>query len=225
MTAALTFAHLAATNLQRCKRWHPGFPADGWTGADWGNAAAGEMGEACNVVKKLRRGEAAMPGANDPGRDKLIEQLGQELADTVIYLDLLAQHYGIDLAEAVVAKFNAVSVREGFPERLDPVPDSMVSASRRLMDLLDLPAMARVVLVDDAVRIRNRAVEEVAGRLDDVTAQLNALVDVAYEVVGRAADEGSPAYVAALLRGYLRAHHPRDEASPEYEHDFGPAGS
>jgi NTP pyrophosphatase (non-canonical NTP hydrolase) len=114
----LTFNDLSFTNLARCRRWHPGFPLDDWTGADWGNAAAGEMGEACNVVKKLRRLDVGHPGANDPGMLELVDQLGEEIADTVIYLDLLAQHYGIDLPAAIVAKFNAVSVREGFPERL-----------------------------------------------------------------------------------------------------------
>lgn len=123
MSADLTFAALAATNLARCRRWHPGFPLDNWTGADWGNAAAGEMGEACNVVKKLRRWVVGHPGATDPDPMALVDQLGEEIADTVIYLDLLAQHYGIDLAAAVVAKFNAVSVREGFPERLTIDPE------------------------------------------------------------------------------------------------------
>ena len=114
----LSFRQLADVNRQRVERWHPGFPHDDWTGADWATAMAGEAGEACNVVKKLRRAAAQIPGANDPDVDVLTGQLGAELADTVIYLDLLAQHYGIDLGPVVIAKFNAVSVREGFPERL-----------------------------------------------------------------------------------------------------------
>jgi NTP pyrophosphatase (non-canonical NTP hydrolase) len=118
VTYPLTFDQLSEANLARCRRWHPGFPLDDWTGADWSNAAAGEMGEACNVVKKLRRSDVGHPGANDPGRAELITQLGEEIADTIIYLDLLAQHYGLDVADIVPAKFNAVSVREGFPERL-----------------------------------------------------------------------------------------------------------
>jgi NTP pyrophosphatase (non-canonical NTP hydrolase) len=117
--ASLTFAQLRAVNAARAARWHPGFPYDGkWNGADWSNAAAGEMGEACNVVKKLRRQETGGRGALDPEPYVLIGKLADEIADTIIYLDLLAAFYGIDTAEAVIRKFDAVSVREGMPERL-----------------------------------------------------------------------------------------------------------
>lgn len=116
--APLTFEALASANRSRCERWHPGFPVDGWTGADWATAMAGEAGEACNVVKKIRRADHGAASPRDPARALLLQQLGAELADTVIYLDLLAQHYGLDLAGHVVAKFNIVSEREGFPERL-----------------------------------------------------------------------------------------------------------
>lgn len=115
----LTFAALRDVNVERCARWHPGFPNDGkWNGADWSNAAAGEMGEACNVVKKLRRQEVGGRGAVDPDYAVLLSKLGDEIADTIIYLDLLAAFYGIDTASAVAAKFNAVSKREGLPERI-----------------------------------------------------------------------------------------------------------
>ncbi len=117
--ASLTFSQLRETNVARCARWHPGFPNDGlWNGADWSNAAAGEMGEACNVVKKLRRQETGGRGAVDPEYSVLLDKLGDEIADTIIYLDLLGVFYGIDVAAAVVRKFDAVSVREGLPERL-----------------------------------------------------------------------------------------------------------
>ena len=94
--AALTFAQLRETNVARCSRWHPGFPNDGqWTGEDWANATAGEMGEACNVVKKLRRQETRLRGAVDPDYDVLRTKRGDEIADTLIYLDLLEAFYGI----------------------------------------------------------------------------------------------------------------------------------
>lgn len=114
----LTFRDLRDVNVARCKRWHPGFPNDEWTIADWSNAAAGEMGEAANVVKKIRRAEFGHPGANDPASWELMEMLADEIADTMIYLDLLAAHVGIDLETAIRRKFNAVSERESFPERL-----------------------------------------------------------------------------------------------------------
>jgi len=114
----LTFKEVTATNRTRCERWHPNFPNDGWTGADWSNAMAGECGEACNVVKKLRRKDLGLSAAVDPERDVLIEKLADELADTYLYLNLLAEHYAIDLPAAIVRKFNAISEREGFPDRL-----------------------------------------------------------------------------------------------------------
>ena len=113
----LTFAEVRAINADRCAAWH-GPDSEPWTGADWGNATAGELGEAANVVKKLRRIETGVPGSKDPDRETLLRMLGDELADTFLYLDLLAQHYGVDLADAIVRKFNAVSEREGFPHRL-----------------------------------------------------------------------------------------------------------
>lgn len=119
----LTFDKLSKVNASRCNRWHQGFPheVDGWTGADWSNAMQGESGEAGNVVKKLRRLDFALPGNRDRDRDRdvLLAKLGEEMADTVIYLDLLATYYGVDLPAAIIEKFNFISEREGFPERLE----------------------------------------------------------------------------------------------------------
>lgn len=115
----MTFEEFARINRERVVRWHPGFPAeDGWSGADWSNAMCGEAGELANVVKKLRRVDVGMPGKNDPDRRVLLDQLGVEAADVFIYLDLLCQFYGVSLKEALVGKFNSVSEREGWQERL-----------------------------------------------------------------------------------------------------------
>lgn len=116
----LTFDALRTANVARCARWHrPGTVP--WTGADWSNAMCGEAGETANVVKKLRRAETGTASARDPEYPALVADLAGEIADTIIYLDLLADHYGIDLSAAVSAKFNAVSIREGFPERLPEI--------------------------------------------------------------------------------------------------------
>lgn len=117
-TEGLTFAEVSAINRQRCERWHPGFPDDGWTGADWSNAMQGEAGEAGNIVKKLRRIEFGLNAAAGDKRDDLLVKLATEIGDTFMYLDLLAQHYGLDLGRCVIDTFNRVSVREGFPERI-----------------------------------------------------------------------------------------------------------
>lgn len=117
----LTFEQFRATNVTRCQRWHPDFLEGtdrSWTGADWSNAMCGEAGEAANVVKKLRRIDTGIAGAVDPERDRLIAMLADELGDVLAYLDLLGAYYGIDLGEAAARKFNKISEREGFPERM-----------------------------------------------------------------------------------------------------------
>lgn len=73
---------------------------DDWTLGDWGNAMAGECGEACNIIKKMRRGQ-----------DIPVKKLADELADVVAYAALIASQVGIDLGEAVRSKFNEVSAR------------------------------------------------------------------------------------------------------------------
>lgn len=114
----LTFHDVSQINRKRCERWHPGFPDDGWTGSDWSNAMAGEAGETCNVVKKLRRNQfGIVQAAADTGPD-LRAKLATEIGDTFLYLDLLAQFYGLDMAVCVAETFNRVSRRENFPELL-----------------------------------------------------------------------------------------------------------
>jgi len=71
-----------------------------WTLSDWSNALAGETGELCNWIKKIRRG------------DKVdVAEAGKELADIVIYADLLAEELGLNLADCIRSKFNEVSER------------------------------------------------------------------------------------------------------------------
>lgn len=118
----LSFDVLRRENASRKERWHRDIR--GWTGADWGNAMAGEAGEACNLVKKLRRHETSLTvggfatAYNTPDQPALLDALAAELADVMIYADLLAAHYGISLTNAVRDKFNRVSKLQGFPERL-----------------------------------------------------------------------------------------------------------
>lgn len=131
--AGLTFAELSRANAERCARWHPGYPDDEtWTGADWSNAVGGEAGELAeaalavvayagkvqNTVKKIRRYETGTNTTVDKPLNDLLADLDAEMADVTCYLDLLATKYGRDLAGAIAAKFNAVSERQGFPERL-----------------------------------------------------------------------------------------------------------
>lgn len=118
MTREVNIDTISAINLARCNRWHPG-GLDEWSVSDWAVAMAGEAGEVCNAVKKLRRVEDSLAQVTGPStREQAIREIGDELADTYLYLDLLAHRLGIDLPEAITRKFNAVSVKVGFPERL-----------------------------------------------------------------------------------------------------------
>lgn len=120
---ALTLAVISAVNLARAREWHRGglIEANGWNAADWSNAMAGEAGEVCNAVKKLRRLEVGITQAAGPQtRAEALLKIAQELGETFLYLDLLAQALGINLEQAIVDTFNRVSVREGFPHRLEP---------------------------------------------------------------------------------------------------------
>lgn len=113
----LTIGYITAVNCSRKARWH-GVP-DPWSLADWSNAMCGEAGEAANVVKKIRRLDLGMRQWRTPdNREELLNKLGKEIADTFLYLNLLADAAGIDMEAAIVQKFNEVSEAEGFPERL-----------------------------------------------------------------------------------------------------------
>ena len=82
-----------------------------WTINDWMTALVGEVGEAANLCKKLRRHDFTL----DAGRPRI----AQELADVAIYLDLLANACGIDLGDAIRDTWNAKSQALGVPIHLD----------------------------------------------------------------------------------------------------------
>jgi MazG nucleotide pyrophosphohydrolase domain. len=108
----LTFDDLRAVNVARCEDvFHP---INEWSPTDWACAMAGECGEACNEIKKLRRLDGADSDFDTiERRAELRLQIGKELADIVIYADLLAKRLDIDLGRCVVEKFNEVSDRRG----------------------------------------------------------------------------------------------------------------
>ena len=78
-----------------------------------GNALAGELGEACNIIKKIEREQIGLRGSRAS-----VEALGEELADVVIYMDLLCTKCNIDLAEAIKSKFNKTSEKYGLGTRI-----------------------------------------------------------------------------------------------------------
>ena len=109
----LTFGLLRDCNAARLPQFKnaKGDPAhskpDGsdWSLAEWCNAVTGELGEAANLIKKVQRGDYTL--------DEARQDLADEFADIVTYLDILAMRAGVDLGEAVKSKFNLVSTRVG----------------------------------------------------------------------------------------------------------------
>ncbi len=104
----LSFGNLRAVNIERCEEvFHK---LDDWSPTDWATAMAGECGEACNEIKKLRRLDRADGAIDTPAeRARLRGEIGKEFANLVIYADLLAARLNINLGEAVIFKFNEVS--------------------------------------------------------------------------------------------------------------------
>lgn len=102
----LDFLYLRDKNVQRCTS-EKGFnhPLSGWSVGEWGVATAGELGEACNIAKKLLRVRDGVKG-NKETEDELKDKLALEMADTIIYLDLWAASQGINLQNAIIQAFN-----------------------------------------------------------------------------------------------------------------------
>jgi NTP pyrophosphatase (non-canonical NTP hydrolase) len=106
----LDFKTLAKANLERCESaFHP---LEDWTAMEWAVCVGGEFGEMAELLKKLK-------GGDFKGREtETVENIGREIADQIIYLDLLAQRLGLDLGTAVRRKFNEGSDRYGSPIKI-----------------------------------------------------------------------------------------------------------
>lgn len=110
--SALCFQDLREANAKRQREWCPDQTPDL---SFRGNELAGETGEACNVIKKLERERQGWRGSRATR-----EQLAEELADVIIVADLIALDLGIDLGEAVRAKFDATSAKYGLNVKISP---------------------------------------------------------------------------------------------------------
>lgn len=107
----VNFESLRDANLRRNAQWVGDKPPISLSFR--GNELAGEVGEACNELKKIERHNLGLPGGKE---DKT--GLTEELADVIICVDLLAMSMGIDLGEAVRDKFNKTSDKYGLTTKL-----------------------------------------------------------------------------------------------------------
>ena len=87
------------------------------TMSEWACALAGEAGEVCDAIKKLSLLYAGTI-RKDITEDTLIDNIGKEIADTIIYCDLLADHFNLDLEDIIKAKFNERSEKWNMEQRL-----------------------------------------------------------------------------------------------------------
>lgn len=92
---------LRGSNIRRDAVWNPNRLL---TLSFRGNELAGEIGEACNILKKIERERIGLVGSKATP-----EMLAEELADGVICLDLIAMEFAIDMEEAIRRKFNKTS--------------------------------------------------------------------------------------------------------------------
>lgn len=115
MSKQLTFDEFRAANLARCIKWHPQ-GLESWSPSDWLTAVTGELGELASLLKMRNRERDGLPGNKFSPTDK---QVADELADVLTYLDLLAASLNVNLGLAAVVKFNEVSERVGFPDRIE----------------------------------------------------------------------------------------------------------
>ena len=86
----------------------------------WTTALAGEVGELCNMIKKIQRVErgGVDGGSSYTAKDITKEMLKEEIGGIAIYLDLLASLLDISLEEAIIETFNSKSEKYGFKEKI-----------------------------------------------------------------------------------------------------------
>lgn len=112
----LDLAALRPLNVQRARedfKCYDNQPLTYWT-----TALAGEVGELCNMIKKMQRVEKGGidGGSSYTAKDINKEMLKEEIGGIAIYLDLLASLLDIDLEEAIIDTFNSKSEKYGFTQ-------------------------------------------------------------------------------------------------------------
>lgn len=83
------------------------FNSKQWSLLEWAGALCGESGELANILKKVKRREGKE--TYDAFLNAKIPSIAEELADVVLYCDLIAGELDIDLEQAITNKFNKKS--------------------------------------------------------------------------------------------------------------------
>lgn len=107
----MDFEQLRDANRRRHIEWtNDGEVSLSFRGLELG----GEAGEVLNEIKKIERGRMGIAGGKSD-----LAGLTEELADVLICVDLVAMDLGIDLSQAVEAKFNRTSEKYGLQTRFE----------------------------------------------------------------------------------------------------------
>lgn len=105
----LSFLDFQRKNEKRCVE---GFnhQLDDWSFMEWGSATAGEVGEANNKAKKLKRLQQNIKG-NKAGEtyNRLREDMAREVIDGIVYSFLWLSAAGFDAEILLREVFNAKS--------------------------------------------------------------------------------------------------------------------
>jgi NTP pyrophosphatase (non-canonical NTP hydrolase) len=91
-------------NKTRCEAVFP--PSETWTPVEWTLAIAGEVGDLCNLLKNVRRGDFTLEAVKP--------EVLNEIADVMTYCDLLITKLGANTDEVILNKFNEVSACMGY---------------------------------------------------------------------------------------------------------------
>lgn len=103
----LDFDQLRLANQTRAVEWRQGRDADTVPLTFATTELAGEVGELCNIIKKVERHELGLRGGVSP--HDAWENICEEVGDVVICIDLIAMKLDIDLSGAIRHKFNKTS--------------------------------------------------------------------------------------------------------------------
>lgn len=155
---------LRRANVARDREWNPDQKCDL---AFWGVELAGEVGEACNIIKKIAREQMGMRGS----RAK-VQDLADELADVVICVDLLALSIGVladpqDVPIATKNKTltmlgNEMAAASGMVNHLvaNNIMPTMTSMLCILLNRVELVAQHQKIDLETAVRTKFNATSE-----------------------------------------------------------------
>jgi NTP pyrophosphatase (non-canonical NTP hydrolase) len=121
-TLPLTFDEFSRLNAARCEAW-PHYGNSGpreYPASQLVHKIAGEAGE---LAQEFARAQDII--LNGGSSDLYPAKVLDEIADVVTYCDLLCSHYGVNLYDVLVRKFNVVSDRVGLPEYKMPVRENL----------------------------------------------------------------------------------------------------